>query len=376
MEKYSFNLYFNTQELPENWDLVAVSNIFLQKKYLQVLEQSAPANMQCYFIGIYNKEILVGVALAQHINTTNIESFKGNNLYCGLRQLFVNSFCAHVLFMGNNMLTGYNSFVFNADYTASLKALVAAKNEIINHLKKQNIGINLSVFKDFYEEHSLKSDEVFTDCFKFSTQPNMILNLKETWETEEDYKKNLSKKYRQQYNRARNKSAEIEKRRLSLEEIIEHEAEIYNLYLNVVKNAAFNTFFLAKNHFSNLKNLLQDDFLLYGYFSQNTLVGFNTLIKNGKTLETYFLGYDDTIQKENMLYLNMLMDMVTFGIKNRAKKIIFGRTALEIKSSVGAIPLDTIVYAKHENKAINKIFPFIFNKMNPIINWTQRHPFQ
>jgi predicted N-acyltransferase len=375
MDNYTFKIYFTSQDLPENWDLQAVSNIFLQKKYLHVLEQSAPNNMQCYFIGIFNKEILVGVALAQYINTSNIESFGGKNLYCGLRQQFVNRFCVHVLFMGNNMLTGYNAFVFNADYKASLKALLAAKNSIIDILKNQNITINLSVFKDFYEEHTLKSDAVFKDCFKFSTQPNMILNIKESWEKEEDYKKNLSKKYRQQYNRARNKSAEIEKRKLPLEEIIKLEEEIYKLYTNVVNNAAFNTFFLAKNHFSILKKHLAVNFLLYGYFSNNKLVGFNTLIINGNTLETYFLGYDDTIQKENMLYLNMLFDMVGFGIKNRFKKIIFGRTALEIKSSVGAIPFETICYAKHENKIINNFFPFVFSKMNPKIIWTQRHPF-
>jgi hypothetical protein len=31
------------------------------------------------------------------------------------------------------------------------------------------------------------------------------------------------------------------------------------------------------------------------------LIGFNTLIKNGSVMDTYFLGYDDSIQREKML---------------------------------------------------------------------------
>jgi hypothetical protein len=29
-------------------------------------------------------------------------------------------------------------------------------------------------------------------------------------------------------------------------------------------------------------------------------------------MDTYFLGYDDSIQREKMLYLNMLYDMILF----------------------------------------------------------------
>ena len=40
-----------------------------------------------------------------------------------------------------------------------------------------------------------------------------------------------------------------------------------------------------------------------------------------------------------MLYLNMLYDMVAYSIKKQFKTIVFARTALEIKSSVGAKPV-------------------------------------
>ncbi|WP_258932065.1 hypothetical protein [Flavobacterium oreochromis] len=113
-----------------------------------------------------------------------------------------------------------------------------------------------------------------------------------------------------------------------------------------------------------------------GYFLNNRLVGFHTLLLNGELLETYFLGYDEQIQKDNMLYLNMLYNMTEFGIENKFKKIIFGRTALEIKSSIGAKPVVMSGFIYHRNKFINKYIHKIFTGLEPTVIWKERHPFK
>ena len=65
----------------------------------------------------------------------------------------------------------------------------------------------------------------------------------------------------------------VSKRQMSLEEIQDNETKINELYFNVTKNAPFNTFYLAENHFANLKEILHDKFLFYGYFlGENSLV--------------------------------------------------------------------------------------------------------
>jgi hypothetical protein len=163
---------------------------------------------------------------------------------------------------------------------------------------------------------------------------------------------------------------------LDLNEILQCEEKIYDLYFHVAKNAPFNTFLLSKNHFSSLKRHLNTDFLFYGYFLNGALIGFNTLIKNGDAMDTYFLGYDETIQREKMLYLNMLYDMIAYSIKKKYKKIIFGRTALEIKSSVGAAPENMFGYVKHNNPLIHWQMPLIFNALQPKTDWTKRNPFK
>src|SRR5690606_35030339 len=125
----------------------------------------------------------------------------------------------------------------------------------------------------------------------------------------------------------------------------------------------------------SLKENLGDDFLLYGYFSGEKLIGFDTLIRNGNAMETYFLGYDAQEQRHRMLYLNMLYNMIGYAIKKKFKTVIFARTALEIKSSVGAEPLELYGFMKHTNPVIQRLLPRLFRYFEPEAQWQQRHPF-
>ena len=146
--------------------------------------------------------------------------------------------------------------------------------------------------------------------------------------------------------------------------------------MNVAKNAPFNTFYLPENHFEEFKKELKDNFLFYGYFIDDELIGFNTLIKNGKDIDTYFLGYDEKHQREKMLYLNMLYDMIAYSINKGYSRIIFARTALEIKSSVGAKPVKMYGLMKHSNPFINLFVSKTFSYFEPVMEWQERNPFK
>ena len=377
----SYTIYNSVSKLPEGWNQLAVQNIFLSKEYLEVLEKSSPVNMTCHFIGFFHENKLCGIALSQFLDVNKLDSF-GERDQCGkkiIRNFIFKNFSSHVLFIGNNMLTGQNAFSFLPiiDKKLAIETLKKASEELISIFKNKKIKIHLVTFKDFDSDEIQDIEKVnFTDYFKFSIQPNMLFEINENWKSEENYIESLSKKYRDQYKRARKKSAEIVKRKMHLDEIIKYEETIYDLYFHVAKNAPFNTFFLAKNHFRIFKELLKDKFLFYGYFIEDKLVGFNTLIKNGDAMDTYFLGYDDKIQRDKMLYLNMLYDMIAYSINKGFKKIVFARTALEIKSSVGAKPIKMFGIIKHQNKSINKYMDKIFPYLEPEVKWQERNPFK
>ena len=124
-----------------------------------------------------------------------------------------------------------------------------------------------------------------------------------------------------------------------------------------------------KTIFINLKSNLKDGFKVFGYYCNDELIGFFTLILNNKSLETYFLGYDENHQYNNQLYLNMLYDMAKFGIENNFSSVVYARTAMEIKSSVGAKPEPMLMYLKHTNLLMNTLFKYIFGFMNPTQKW-------
>ena len=378
---YSYQIYSSTTQLPEKWNELAVATIFLSREYLAILEKSAPANMSCHFIGLFEDEDLVGIAVSQFLDLNQLESF-GDRDQCiksSLRNIAFKNFCSHILLIGNNTLTGQNAFIIseNANGTAVLKTLKKAVLALKEIFKKRGTKVHLCSLKDFCED-GLPLFEIpeFDPYLRFTTQPNMLFAVRDQWKTEEDYVAALSKKYRDQYKRARKKAAGLTKRQLSLEEIIAQEEVIYDLYYHVARSAPFNTFFLPKNHFAVFKEQLQENFLFYGYFENEKLIGFNTLIKNGSDLDTYFLGYDDNVQREKMLYLNMLYDMIGYAIKEQFKTIIFARTALEIKSSVGATPLKMYGMMRHDNKFINRRLDFFFRYLEPETIWKERHPFQ
>lgn len=381
MNTSTFKIYTSVSQLPTEWNAIAANNIFLTTSYLRILEVAAPQNMSCQFIGVFENNLLIGISISQFIDLTRLESFgeRDRCLKTTLRNFLFNNFSSHVLFIGNNMLTGQNAIAFSekAEAAIVLKTISEATQELKTILKKKGVKIHITTYKDFFEDELTPfSIPTFRHYYQFSTQPNMIFRNTQNWKNENDYVAALSKKYRDQFKRARKKAVGIEKRKMDLEDIILHEETIYKLYFHVAKNAPFNTFFLPKNHFRVFKELLKEQFLFYGYFYNNHLIGFNTLIKNGTTLDTYFLGYDDNLQREKMLYLNMLYDMIAYSLKKGFKEITLARTALEIKSSVGAEPIPMFGFMEHSTSFLNQHMDWIFNYLEPKVTWQKRNPFK
>ena len=377
---YTYEIYKSTKEIPEAWEKLSGNNIFLSLPYLVVLESTAPENMICHFIGVFHHKELVAIAISQYLNLnqTNTYGHRGKQDESAIRNFLFKHCTSQVLVVGNSMLTGQHAFGMKegADKTAIFNSLKSAAEQLRKGFKKEGIKIHLTIFKDFGTHECIDFKTAnFKSSYQFSVQPNMVFLLRKEWKSMQDYVASLSKKYRSQFKRCCSKSSIIEKRELELDEIVNNEERIHELYLNVSHNAPFNTFYLTKNHFSEFKKKLGEKFIFIGYFIDEKLVGFITLINNSSALDTYFLGYDNSIQKEKMLYLNMLYNMIEHAIGNGYEEIVFGRTALEIKSSVGAQPQKMIGFMQHSNFFLNKLLPFFFSYFEPEVSWKERNPF-
>ncbi len=381
-----FTTYNTVKEFPAEWNGLVAHDIFLQTQYFAALESVTPNNISWFYVGVFSDEELVGVAVIQRVDLYLEDIFRNYKDSCYRQKFkhFVSKFLkGNMLVVGNLMHTGQHGIYFEPNLISQSKyletvyeALETLKQTIkIKHRKR----IRIIMFKDFFTEDLIHQESQFFQSKKFhkiSVQPNMILNVQPHWANLDDYLAEINTKYRQRYKVARKKAVRILKKELTLQDIEQQSNRLYELYKTVSDNAKINTFILPKGHFCALKCELKTNFKVFGYYLDDILIGFYTLILNGNILETYFLGYDKIHQYQNQLYLNMLYDMLEFAIQNKFASIVYARTAMEIKSSIGAKPKKMYVYLKHTNPFMNASLQGIFQFMNPSQDWEQRHPFK
>jgi hypothetical protein len=382
-----FKSYKSVENLPsEAWDNLVRHDIFLQTRYLVAASKALPKTISMCYIGVFKDENLVGMAIIQRVQLYLSDMFRhdeSTRLKDFAREWLSKVLKGNILVVGNLTHTGQHGVYFNQNQITQnqfldiiFKAVVSLQKDIKFEFNKT---IRLILFKDYFEKDVIHLEEKLFELNRFHkvlVQPNMIMKIKEHWFSEEDYVANMTTKYRTRYKRARKKRKDILIKELDLNELKKESKTVYNLYNNVSKNAAFNTFVLPENHFWSLKEYLEEDFKVFGYYLDNQLMGFYSLIVNNTALETYFLGYDSEHQHTNQLYLNMLYDMAAFGINNKFKTVVYARTAMAIKSSVGAKQEPMFMYLKYTNRFVNAILNQIFRLMNPSQDWEERHPFK
>jgi hypothetical protein len=91
--------------------------------------------------------------------------------------------------------------------------------------------------------------------------------------------------------------------------------------------------------------------------------------------DAHLIGLNYETNKSHSLYLNMLYQYVEDSISAQVKVLDLGRTAMEIKSTVGAIPVDLSVYLKLKNPLLNGLACMLAGSSSSEA-WVQRHPFK
>ena len=203
----------------------------------------------------------------------------------------------------------------------------------------------------------------------------MIIDLKPEWKTFEDYKNILKSKYRVKSNKADSKSSALEARLFSKNDFETYKHELQALYQNTIDKASFNAQVLNLNTYGYLRAYLKEDFILKGYFLDNKLVGFLTALVKDQKLDAHFIGLDYTLNKAHAIYPRILNDYIRIGIEKKVSSINLGRTASEIKTTIGAQPLELSCYIKHKNPVLNSLVKPFFRRIK-IKEFKQHFPFK
>lgn len=390
---YSVGVVSDIRTISDVWDSISPKdNIFLQTDYLSCLQENPANHMGFRYAVVFEGERPIGLVYMQtywirmedSINKDKSEKSKSFLQKAGgsIRDFFVKKAVFNVLVCGNLLLTGRHGYHFTDACDENTAAEILRQTfDLTQSLleKEQGKKIHIHMFKDYpcKEKDAAIGPVLKKSAYhSYTIQPAMYMRLPERWKNFDDYLEEMQSKYRVRARRAAKKGEELQKRSLSLLEIEALNDEIYALYMGIASNVGFNAFTLHSNYFLELKKYLGDRFQLIGFFLEGKLVAFCTCIFNGNELEAHFLGLDHEINREYQVYLNILYSIVDMAIYHRMQSINFARTALEIKSSVGAVPCDLSIYLRHRNRLSGSVMKFVYEKLTPDEEWQPRSPFK
>ncbi|MCB0570123.1 MAG: GNAT family N-acetyltransferase [Phaeodactylibacter sp.] len=391
IEGYSIAVFREAGSLPSDWGrLLPEGNLVLSQAYLQLFEQHSPENMGFAYLMLYKGHQVAGLAVCQLMDFNAMRQIQSlsraasgtllNRGFHMLKREVARRINARLIVCGLTQFSGEFAYVFDEQMVSSglqPRLLAAGIGHLSRLLEEEGWKPSGVLAKDFYAERLPQLQPLSAEGYTpFAFQPNMLMDIREDWHTMDDYLNAMSSKYRIRARRAFKKCKPIRCEELDAEGVHRHLEAMHELYLEVSSQADFNLLELPASYFLALKQAFPGQFRVLAYFHEERLVGFCTALRNGNELEAHFIGFRQHENREYQLYLNMLYDMVRLAIEEeRAERLIFSRTAMEIKSSVGAEPKDMYCYIRHFSPYANRFAPLLVQQLQPDSAWQQRHPF-
>lgn len=346
-------------------------NRMLSPAFMRAMEEGLPGTLQQRYLVLRDEQGTVACLSFQVAEFNALEDIRDTAVWSGwwgkFKRMAARLGNFRLLVLGNMFVVGENGICArNAAARVEVEGELKRLMQII--ARKENACV--LVAKDFAAP---KPGIKGFHALEF--QPAMSLDIRPEWVTFEDYLADMSSKYRVRARRALKKAENIRYVPLSLDGVIEYAEELTALYREVVRASGFGLVEAGPAYFISMKRLLGEDFEITACFFGETLCGFYSTLRNGDHLEANFVGFSAEYNRNAQLYLNMLYRIILDGISLGMKKVAFARTALEIKSSVGARPEQAIVYMAHVNPLLNLLLPAGVRFLEPREEWVERHVF-
>lgn len=381
VDGYEVLLSDDIQQLESMWTELALKDTFLSLSYLSAMIETLPDDMEIQFLVVRQNNKTVALNIFQSkvfIPADSLNASNGRNgYYCALgrylRRMIQGAVKVKLMVWGNLYLTGQHGYILDEsvlDHDSYRSWMMNAIQHI--HQKDKGLDYDVLMIKDI--DGKIKDAELL-GLLPLRMEPNMDLHMRPHWNSFEDYLSDMSSKYRTRVKRARKKGKNLERRILSLEEIKKYTPDIFKLYENITEKVSFNAVALKPEYFYQLAST-HPEYRIAGYFLEGNMVGFGSFLPAEDRLEAYYVGLDHSINQQTQLYLNILLDFVDEAIKMDVRELCMSRTAMEIKSSVGATASELSCYLHHKRSWGRAIMPYLVRRMNPTDDWVPRHPFK
>jgi hypothetical protein len=389
IEELDITIYTKSSDVPDIvWmNITSPDNYLMQEKYLSLIEELHTDQLKFYYAVAKLDGAIVGFAYFQEnafLGTNLIPYFpstEDGNIFKKIRaqalsifKPLIGSINVPMLNTGNIFMTGEaGCFCLNrTDKDAKFELQMAC----IKKICKDFPHIKAILHADFYES-DFEAAKIFRDE-KFRTiavEADNIMAIRAEWKTFDDYLNALTSKYRVRAKKILGLSTAVISHELSLDDIKKHSAKITLLYNQVTTKVDFKLAELHKNFFERQKEIEPERYHFVGYFYNDELIGFTSLYELQNSLEAHYFGIDYSVLREFHLYQRMLYDVVRLTINLGKSQIHFGRTAPEVKTTIGAEVKPMFGYLKYLNTFVNFVMEFFTSRLQPR-EYILRSPFR
>ena len=362
-------------------------NMLLSAPYFAALEQHPYRGMGFHYVLAYRETNPVALLYFQetdiHIANVdqNVDTSKvgDTSVFSMAKELVMKGMEGvklRLLVHGNLLQSGDHAAYFNSSFDLAAKArIIDACSKLVIASDRSGKKIRGLLVKDISPEVETEMQLIDADLTAFEVQPNMEVRIRSHWTSFEDVMEDYSSKYRVRAKAAIKKAEHLELREFNEVDIQQHNDRIMELFKNVESQSDFHMVSIHPRYFLDMKAALDNMFMVYGYFLEGRLIGFYSYIRGMGNSYASFVGIDYEYNRECALYQNMLYRILNHAIQDGSTIVDLARTAMEIKSTIGAEPVSYRLMVKHLNVLTNSIVKrFIVNIK--VKEWEQRRPFK
>ncbi len=377
--------YFTSAfDLPaDHWSQMVktAGDFLLSVPYLINLEKHPFNDMYFHYVIAYFKNTPVGILYFQETEIHITDGYKmvensSTSFLEGWVHDVLHSLKLRLLVNGNLFMSGPHGahFLPIVPVDAQASIIQRACQKIIKSSRsgKKIMGM---LIKDIGERLEKTLIEIDSGLIGFEVQPTMVIPIRKKWGTFGDVMDDYKSKYRVRTRGALKKAAHLNLQELDENSIGTLNNHMMELYKNVEGRSNFYMMSIHPRYFLEMKKALKDCFVVKGFFEDKKLVGFYSYFRGtGENLAS-FIGMDYEYNKLCSLYQNILYALLDDAIRDGADSLDLARTALEIKSTVGAEPVNHRLIVKHNNQIFNSVIKKLIQNLKPV-QWIQRRPFR
>ncbi|MFN0189498.1 MAG: hypothetical protein ACKVQV_12425 [Bacteroidia bacterium] len=382
-----FQIYSSFAELKN--DLPPHRTLFLEKEYLLSMEESSPSALSFRYVCLKERGEIIAAYYFQSVNLSsdqlgqiiNFEPY--SKIISGLSMLVQKMLFGvkkdkphYLVICGNMYLSGDYGILFVGKDKIRAAALLSEAFVFVKKELEKTGKVMAEIAKDYPVENDIFGEHLLAKKFNpLVMDPIMKMNIRPHWKSIDDYVADLSSKYRQRYVQVKKKIAGCELRVLTTDELIERKEEIDRLYLAVQSKSPVRLVMHDSNYLISLSKRLKSNIEFKGILLNGKLLAFMAGIKDHEHFEAHHIGIDYEYNMSHSLYQNILYAYIEMAILAKSPLISFGRTALEMKTTVGATIHTYQAYIKLNNTLLNGIACHMLPSKYEM-DWIPRNPFR